>query len=109
MGWASGSELFVNVYETVRPFVPEKDKKAVCRDLMRHFENCDWDCQEEVECDDWPEVREINRENAIDDELDYMSAEDMKDEEKITELAEDWDVPVSFVQERIRKMKNESS
>jgi hypothetical protein len=55
MGWASGSSILLDVWSTVRGFVPEKKRVEVLTRLMTVFANHDCDTLNEVIRSDWPE------------------------------------------------------
>ena len=49
MGWASGSEIADEVWNAVRKYVPESDRKDVATRVVRIFEERDCDTMEEAE------------------------------------------------------------
>lgn len=49
MGWASGLELAEQVWDTVREYIPEGDRKVVANKLIGHFEDMDCDTIDEAE------------------------------------------------------------
>lgn len=53
MGWSSGSELFNEVWGTVREYLPEKKRAEVCAKVIGQFTDMDWDTLDEM--DDFPE------------------------------------------------------
>lgn len=59
MGWASGTELIVDVWATVRDFIPAKKRVDVLNELINIFTDKDWDCVDELADEQqWPEVKE---------------------------------------------------
>lgn len=58
MGWSRGSELFSNVWQAVRVYVPDEHRRLVASTVMGKFEDLDCDTLEECESDEWPEVHE---------------------------------------------------
>jgi hypothetical protein len=49
MGWASGSGIAREVYDLVRPFIPETERKAVAKKIIKIFESEDCDTMDECE------------------------------------------------------------
>lgn len=51
MGWASGSELAEEIWDIVRPYIPNGDqgRKLIARDIIEAFENHDCDTMDECE------------------------------------------------------------
>ena len=53
MGWASGSTLFSQIIEGVKPVVSDKEmRKAIYRPIIEAFEDADWDTLDECEGED---------------------------------------------------------
>lgn len=48
MGWASGSSILADVWRTVRPHVPEKDRVEILAELMEVFASRDCDTLNEL-------------------------------------------------------------
>ena len=48
MGWASGSELAENIWDTVSDYIPEKAKIKVAQNLIDIFEGRDCDTMQET-------------------------------------------------------------
>lgn len=57
MGWASGTEVIIDVWNLVREWIPEDKRVAVLAQVIDVFTNHDWDCLEEIE-EEWPESKE---------------------------------------------------
>ncbi len=49
MGWASGSQLAEDVWQAVRTFVPQGNRKTVARRIVGLFEEHDCDTLDEAE------------------------------------------------------------
>lgn len=49
MGWASGSELAEDVWDTVRKYIPVKNRRRVARKIVDLFEQQDCDTIHECE------------------------------------------------------------
>ena len=49
MGWASGSPLAEEVWESVRKYIPEKDREIVAGKVVNAFMDMDCDTIEEAE------------------------------------------------------------
>jgi len=49
MGWASGSELAANVWDTVKDYIPEGSKYDVAKSLLRAFRGFDCDTLDEAD------------------------------------------------------------
>jgi hypothetical protein len=49
MGWASGSELAQNLWNDIKDFLDEKQKKIVKKAIIKNFEDNDCDTMCEVE------------------------------------------------------------
>lgn len=49
MGWASGSSLAEDVWNIVRSYIPETDRKKIVMELVDRFEDDDCDTLQEVE------------------------------------------------------------
>jgi len=58
MGWSSGTEVFLRIYEKIRKVVPRNKQKEIARELIEILRDFDWDCIEEVE-GKWKEVDEL--------------------------------------------------
>jgi hypothetical protein len=52
MGWASGSEVMLNIIETAKKYVPAKVRKAFYIEIIKALESQDWDTQNEAEGED---------------------------------------------------------
>ena len=48
MGWASGSQLAEDVWDIVRPVVPQKNRKELAIEIVRLFEDHDCDTLDEA-------------------------------------------------------------
>lgn len=49
MGWASGSDLYSQVIDVLKEYIPKKEKRVEAHEiLIQAFESMDWDT--EVEC-----------------------------------------------------------
>lgn len=48
MGWASGSEIAVNIWDAVKQHLPEDEKSKVAIGIIRALEKNDWDTQDEA-------------------------------------------------------------
>jgi hypothetical protein len=49
MGWAGGSGLAADIWDTVREYIPEEARKKVARKIVDLFENEDCDTMPEAE------------------------------------------------------------
>lgn len=56
MGWASGTDLFNNIWGVVRMYVKPEERVAVCAKIIDSLEDSDWDTQDEAIDPAWPEV-----------------------------------------------------
>lgn len=50
MGWASGSMLAEKVWKLFRKYVSEEERTIVAKQLIKAFQQEDWDTVEEAEC-----------------------------------------------------------
>lgn len=57
MGWASGTGLFEEIWFVVRQYLTPMERVSVCASIIDTLEDRDWDTQDEVIRDDWPEVK----------------------------------------------------
>lgn len=57
MGWASGSQIAEDVWDTVRKHIPVKNRKRIAREIVSIFEDADCDTLEE--CDQLMEDAEL--------------------------------------------------
>lgn len=55
MGWATGTDVFLDIYRNIRKYIPEKNRIQVVKEIMEALMNADWDCLNDVE-GEWPEV-----------------------------------------------------
>lgn len=64
MGWASGSQLAEDVWDAVRPAVPQRKRRKIAVKIIRLFEDHDCDTLDEakslVEDADLPEYQQID-------------------------------------------------
>jgi hypothetical protein len=58
MGWASGSSVFEDIYRSIRPLIPAKNRKLVVKKLVDAFEGADCDTLDEVR-GQWDEVDDV--------------------------------------------------
>lgn len=49
MGWASGTELAIEVWAAVKKHLPPEAKERVAQDIIIAFAGHDWDCINEAE------------------------------------------------------------
>lgn len=48
MGWFGGTEIAINVWDSVREYIPEEKRKEVANELIDTLQDQDWDCVEEA-------------------------------------------------------------
>lgn len=64
MGWASGSQLAEDVWDVVRPAIPQRNRRELAVKIIRLFEDHDCDTLDEakslVEDADLPEYQQID-------------------------------------------------
>ena len=53
MGWAGGSKLAEEIWEIVRPSIPEAEREKVAAGIVRLFWACDCDTMDEAETLAW--------------------------------------------------------
>ena len=46
MGWCSGTEMSIQIYDLVREYIPEEKRKDVSKILLKMFMDADADCYE---------------------------------------------------------------
>lgn len=49
MGWASGTDVAIGVWDAVKEFIPESDKPKVANEIIDVLEDQDWDNVGEAE------------------------------------------------------------
>ncbi|MCX6035002.1 MAG: hypothetical protein NTV38_08505 [Chloroflexi bacterium] len=64
MGWASGSQLAEDVWDVVRPAIPQKNRQELAVKIIRLFEDHDCDTLDEAQSlikdADLPEYQQID-------------------------------------------------
>lgn len=61
MGWSRGSEVFQDVYNGIRIYIPEDKMVEVCSRIIISLQKMDWDCEDDFDNSDWPEYEEALR------------------------------------------------
>lgn len=77
MGWASGTELFIDTWGALRRYVPEEQRAEICAKVIDCFTNQDWDTEGEI-ADVWPENHAalLIYDPHWDDDLEFYEEED---------------------------------
>lgn len=61
MGWGRGSEVFQDVYNEIREYIPEYKRVYVCSRIILSLQKMDWDSEDDFDNSDWPEYEEALR------------------------------------------------
>jgi hypothetical protein len=60
MGWASGTTICIDAWETVREYTLDEKRPIALSKLVISLQQQDWDCEDEIE-NEWPEAKEALR------------------------------------------------
>jgi hypothetical protein len=70
MGWASGEQLFADVWTRVRGYIPKAKRKEVLEEIIEAFEDRDADTLFDSVPEEWPEMVAIYKERYPPEEED---------------------------------------
>lgn len=60
MGWSSGTQVCIEIWEEVREWVPKKSRAKRLAKIIGILQQHDWDCEDEIE-DEWEEAKDALR------------------------------------------------
>lgn len=47
MGWARGSDIFNDLIDAAKKYIPKENRREFYKKMINSFEDCDWDTQNE--------------------------------------------------------------